>query len=186
MKTKLAVLSLLISVTAAFAKVEPSVSVIAGSASHIFKVVYKSEATSKVSISIFDKNDEMVFTETINDLNEFIRPYNFSSLPEGEYTIEVKDNTGKKVEKVKYSQGTIESIIAVRKLTSVSNKYMLTSVNKGLNVLTISIFNEDGDLLHNETRMVDGNFGVVYSLTGEGKYTFVVADKTGMSKTINN
>jgi len=187
MKTRLPLtLALAICPTMAFAKVAPSVAVVAGTANHIFKVIYKSKTANKVQVTIFNTANEMVFTESLNNIMAFTRPYNFSSLPEGEYTIVVRDSFGKKVEKVNFIHGTIESLISVRKLSASTSKYMLTSVNKGVNVLTISIYNEEGALLHNETRMVDGNFGIVYNLGEEGKYTFVVSDKTGVSKTINN
>jgi hypothetical protein len=169
----------------AFATDSPAVSVVSGSSKHIFKVIYKAEVVNTVRVTIYNSSNEMVFTETFNDVDSFSRPYNFSSLPEGEYTIEVKDDTGKKIEKVNYNNGSVKSIISVLKLTDAPSKYMLTAVNEGANEITVSILNTMGDTLYNEILKVKGNFGVIYNLVEEGSYTFIVSDKTGVVKTIN-
>jgi hypothetical protein len=186
MKTKLFLfLALTIGSSVAFAGAIPSVAVVRGASKHIFKLVYKSEESTKVQITIFNSQKEVVFNETVADLASFTRPYNFSELPEGEYTIEVKDNFGKKIEKVNYSQGALKSIISVFKVTNAPSKYMLAAVNEGSNEITVHILNSDGDTLYNDTLSVNGNFAVIYNLLEEGKYTFVVSDKSGVSKTIS-
>jgi len=186
MKTKLSLfLALIIGSSVAFAGAMPTVTVVRGVSKHIFKLVYKSEESTKVQITIFNSRKEIVFNETVADMANFTRPYNFSELPEGEYTIEVKDSFGKKIEKVNYSQGTVQSIISVFKVTNAPSKYMLTAVNEGSNEITVNIFNSNGDTLYNDTLTVNGNFAVIYNLVEEGKYTFVVSDKSGASKTIS-
>lgn len=186
MKTKLSFLiTLIFCSTMTFATDSPSVSVV-GTAKHIFKLTYKTQVASKVQVTIFNSQGEEVFTETFKDIKNFSRPYNFSSLPEGEYTIEVKDESGRKVEKVNYNQGTVQSLISVTKLTSAPEKYMLTSVTDGDNEITVSILDANDQLLYNETLNVSGNFGVIYNLVQEGKYTFIVSDKSGVTKKITN
>lgn len=186
MKTKLPlILALIIYSSVAFASAMPSVTVVQGASKHIFKLTYKSEESTRVQITIFNSQKEIVFNETVVDMANFTRPYNFSRLPEGEYTIEVKDNVGRKIEKVNYSHGTVKSIISVFKLANTPSKYLLTAVNEGANEITVNILNADGDSLYHETLSVNGNFGLIYNLLEEGKYTFVVSDKSGVSKTIS-
>jgi hypothetical protein len=186
MKTKLSFfLALVIGSSAAFGAVMPSIAVVRGASKHVFKLVYKSEESTKVQITIFNSQKEIVFNEIVADMANFTRPYNFSQLPEGEYTIEVKDTFGKKIEKVNYSQGAVKSIISVFKVTNAPSKYMLTAVNDGSNEITVNILNAEGETLYHETLNVNGNFALIYNLVEEGKYTFVVSDKSGVSKTIS-
>jgi flagellar hook assembly protein FlgD len=178
-------LALSVSSTLAFANTdESSVTVVAGENEHVFKVVYKSAAATRVEVSIRNSKNEIVFSESFNRMNRFTRPYNFRGLPEGEYTIEVKDSKGKKVEKVNYSLGVVRSLVKVTKINTEPAKYMVSVGNKGTNVIDVSIYNEQGDLLIYNSHVVEGDFGIVYNLVTAGSYTFVVSDKTGKSNTI--
>ncbi len=177
-------LVLSVSTTIAFANTnESSVTVVAGENTNIFKVVYKSAAATRVQVSIRNSKDEVVFSESFSKMNRFTRPYNFQNLPEGEYTIEVKDHTGKKVEKVNYSLGVVNSLVKVIKLGD-QPKFMLSVANKGMNIINVSVYNKDGEQLMYNAHIVDGDFAIVYNLLKAGSYTFVVTDKTGKSNTI--
>jgi len=157
--------------------------VIAGENAGVFKVVYKSEAVTRVQVSIRNNKNEVVFSESFNKMRRFTRPYNFQNLPEGEYTIEVKDRTGIKVEKVNYSLGIVNSLIKVTKLGD-QPKYLLSVTNKGINIINVSVYDDAGDQLIYNAHIVEGDFAVVYNLVKAGSYTFVVTDKDGRSNTI--
>lgn len=163
---------------------ESSMVVIAGESASVFKVVYKSASANRVQVTIMNSKNQVVFTESFNKMNVFTRPYNFNGLPEGEYTIEVKDTFGKKVEKVNYSLGTVQSIIKVSKMSNEKAKYMLTVANKGNNIINVSILNEAGESLIDNAHVVDGDFAIVYNLVEAGAYTFIVSDKSGNIRTI--
>jgi hypothetical protein len=181
----LSALALTVSSTFAFATAnESSMSVVAGSSAAIFKVVYKSESVNRVEVTIRNSNNVAVFSETFNKMSAFVRPYNFSELPEGEYTIELTDNQGKKVEKVNYTLGTVKSLIRVTKLVNEPSKYMVAVGTQGENEINVEIYNEAGDLLHKGAYEVEGDFAVVFNLKKVGTYTFVVTDKSGNAHTI--
>jgi len=183
-RTFFSALILSISSTMAFANSnESSMTVVAGENASIFKVVYKSSTIGHVLVSIKNNKNEVVFTESFSKMNRFSRPYNFQNLPEGEYTIEVKDNSGKKVEKVNYNLGVVSSLVKVTKLGD-QPKFLLSVSNKGRNIINVSIYNALDDQLFYNAHIVDGNFGIVYNLVVEGSYTFVVTDKTGKTSTI--
>lgn len=179
-RTFLSALVLSVSSTLAFANDdESSMAVVIGENSYIFKVVYKAASANRVQVSIRNTQNEVVFTESFNKMNGFTRPYNFNGLPEGEYTIEVEDNQGKKVEKVDYHLGKVNSLIKVTKLSHELSKFMVSVPNQGKNKINVLILNEQGDMLFEETRKVTGDFGIVYNLVNAGSYTFVVSDKSG-------
>jgi len=186
MRTRTLFLALVLSVssTIAFANLnESSMTVVAGENANIFKVIYKSAASTRVKVSIRNNKNEVVFSESFYKMNRFSRPYNFQNLPEGEYTIEVKDNQGIKVEKVNYSLGVVNSLVKVTKLGG-QPKYLLSVTNKGMNIINVSIYNTTGDQLFYNAHIVDGNFAIVYNLVKAGAYTFVVTDQSGKSNTI--
>jgi hypothetical protein len=183
-RTFFSALVLSVSTTIAFANAnEPSMTVVAGESVNIFKVIYKSAAATRVQVSIRNSKNEVVFSESFSKMSRFTRPYNFQNLPEGEYTIEVKDNTGTKVEKVNYSLGVVNSLVKVIRLGD-QPKFMLSVANQGMNIINVSIYNKEGDQLMYNAHIVDGNFAIVYNLIKEGSYTFVVSDKTGKNSTI--
>ncbi|MBI1769421.1 MAG: hypothetical protein HYR67_13720 [Bacteroidetes bacterium] len=163
---------------------ESSIAVIAGKNTNVFKVVYKSASANRVQVTIINSKNEIVFTESFSKTNGFTRPYNFNDLPEGEYTIEVKDNYGKKIEKVNYSLGTVKSIIKITKISNEQAKYVLSVANKGMNVINVSILNAAGEQLLDNAHVVEGDFGVVYNLVETGSYTFIVSDRSGNSRII--
>lgn len=68
-----------------------------------FKVFYKGSKPVNVKVSIFDADHKLVFTETIRKIDGFARPYNFSNLPEGNYSIEVSDGHLREQEIVAYT-----------------------------------------------------------------------------------
>src|SRR5688572_10299134 len=73
-----------------------------------FKLSYTRSELSSVKVSIYNDNHDLVFTETIRKISSFIRPYNFSDLPEGEYTIEVSDGTSSVTKTVTYKKESTE------------------------------------------------------------------------------
>jgi len=177
-------LILSISSTISFAKPnDSSVTVIAGEKTNTFKVVCKSAAATCVQVSIRNDKNEVVFSESFNKMRRFTRPNHFRNLPEGEYTIEVKDKRGKKIEKVNYSLGVVNSLVKVKKLGE-QPKYLLTVANRGMNIINVSIYNDLGDQLIYNAHIVEGDFDIVYDLEKSASYTFVITDKDGKGSTI--
>ncbi|HEY9006421.1 MAG TPA: hypothetical protein VIM75_09815 [Ohtaekwangia sp.] len=188
MRSKITVLffALMMSV-AAFADSPTSLTVMSASA-HVYKVYYKANEAGKVRVSIINNSNKAVFSEVLNNVASFVRPYNFSELPEGEYTIVVEDKNGKQVEKVQYSMSKITSFISVTEKANDPNKYILNVVNNGTDVVSVKIFAAE-NLLHEQTLQVTGNFGQVYNLnsvrtTNDMKITFVVTTSAGITRTI--
>jgi hypothetical protein len=134
-----------------------------------------------VKISIYNAKGETVFAETMRRTENFMRPYNFSSLPKGEYTIVIADENGKRSQKIKHS---FESRERVARLSRVLNgsKYLLAVPNNGTDALTVKIFGEDHGLLYSKTEVVQGDFAKLYTLNHvNGTVTFEISDQSGKS-----
>jgi len=167
---------------------DPSVSGVAllnKEGSSTYQLIYKPALATKVSVAIYDANNQLVFSETLRKTEGFARPYNFSGLAEGHYTIKVKDLTGEQIEKVNYRAGKVERLVNVLKLND-TDKYLLTIAGKGEERFSLKIYDAAGNLIHDERNSIYNSFGQVYDLSSViGAVTFEVSDKTGVVKTIS-
>jgi hypothetical protein len=151
----------------------------------VYKLVYKTTGAGKVKVSIYDENRDLIFTETLTNVESFIRPYNFSNLSQGDYTIVVEDKTGKTEEKVAYYFKKVESAVEVTKIANEANKYLLSVENKETDLIDVKILDAERNILHEESMTVNGKFSVIYNLTTiKGEITFEVIGSDGLIKTI--
>ncbi|MDN4164473.1 hypothetical protein QWY31_03115 [Cytophagales bacterium LB-30] len=160
------------------------VKVIADENNGIYKVAYRSNEVSRVSVAIYNSNNERVFNETLM-MNAFVRPYNLSSMGEGEYTIEISDKNGKTVEKVNYKRARIQSMVQVSKVAKFQGKYLLRITNTANEFVTVRIFNQNEEMIHENSFRVTGDFATVYNLEQvEGNLTFEVEGQNGTNAII--
>ena len=192
MKTKSLYIAAIIVIAAAVTAVgkdEPrstGLAVIPVKGSEVFKVIYKGESASKVKLNVYNSSSQIVFSETMNSVDGFIRPLNFTGLQFGEYTIELTDASGKKVEKVNYQPAKSESAIHVMKLVSGDGKYLLSVSNSNSEIVTVKIFDEANNLVHSATKEVSGDFAQLYTLKDiQGTVTFEVSDNAGNTKSVS-
>ncbi len=191
MKTKSLYLAALIAIAAvvtAVGKDEPGsqgLAVVPVKGSEVFKIIYKGESSSKVKLNIYNSSSEIVFSETMNGVNGFIRPLNFTGLQFGEYTVELTDASGKKVEKINYQPAKSESNVHVSKLVNEEGKFLVSVAKASSETITVKIFDEANNLLHINTKQVAGDFAQLYTLKDfAGAVTFEVSDNTGSIKTV--
>ena len=181
------VLAFIVSAASAFADAPTSLTVVS-STSQVYKVYYKTNEAGKVKVSIINSNNQLVFSEVMSNVASFVRPYNFSELPEGEYTIVLEDKNGKQVEKVNYTMNKIVSFVKVTEVANADNKFMLNIANNGSEVVTVKIFSGNA-IVHTQDVQVTGTFGLVYNLsqfkaTTDAKITFEVSTSSGKYQSI--
>ena len=150
----------------------------------IFKVIYKGQSAGAVTMTIVNKSDEVVFTESTQNIEGFVRKVNFAGMIPGEYTIEIADKGGKAFQKVVYGK---ESTVKTVRVTRLGNepKYLLAVANTGAEQLNVRIFDGADNLVHTEIRTIDGNFGLVFNLANVvGTPSFEVTDGAGIVRRI--
>ena len=189
MNSKLSVLvfAFIVSTVSAFADAPTSLTVVPAT-SQVYKVYYKTKEAGKVKVSIINSSNQLVFSEVMSNVASFVRPYNFSELPEGEYTIVLEDKNGKQVEKVNYAMNKIVSFVKVTEVANADNKFMLNVANNGSEVVTVKIFSGNS-LVHTQNVEVKGSFGQVYNLNQvkaatKATITFEVSTSSGKYQTI--
>ncbi len=150
-----------------------------------FKVFYKGSSVNKVTVNIYDAYGVKVFSDNVGKLDNFVRPYNFSGLQEGQYSIELVDNIGKQIESVEYRAGKIEKLANLIKMSKDESKYLLVVPSRGKDVINVKIFDSNGSMVYDGIERVDGDFAKVYDLTSlPSSFTFRITDKSGAVKTV--
>jgi hypothetical protein len=193
MKTKSLLFAVLVwigGVASAIGKDEPrmtGMTIVPVKGSEVFKVIYRGESVGKVKLNIYNSKTKLILTETFNGVDGFICPLNFAGLDTGEYTIELVDAAGKKVEKITYTTKRSIQHVHINKIDNETGKYLLSVVYTpfSANEINIKIYDSKDNLVHTEVKEIKGDFAQVYKLKDKfGSYTFEVSDRTGKIKTI--
>lgn len=186
--TSLFIAALVVVVSTAFGKEEPSSSkglaVVPVKGSEVFKVIYKGETAGRVKLNLYNVEGEIVFAETFSGTEGFIRPLNFKGLEAGEYTVELVDATGKKTERISYKKQAPAKSVHVSKVTAEAGKYLLAVAGAGSQEIRVNIYDGANNLVHSETKVVAGDYAQLYSLKNVvGAVTFEITDNAGNVKT---
>jgi len=182
MKTKsvllIALVAMSVSVLAANGPVNSRIAVLSQE-SGIFKVIYESTKAGKVTLTITDKDGNVVYKEGIRTVNGFIRPVNFNGMDLGVYTIAIADEHGEQIQTVNYqTNGGVKHAHVAR--IAEEGKYLLAVASEGAGQINVKIFDGENNLVHNQNLTVKGDFGLVYNLKQvEGTPSFEVTDNVG-------
>lgn len=171
----------------ALSKDEPAktgLAVMSPKGSNVFKVIYKNENAGKVKLNIYNAKSEVIFSDAISSTSGFILPLNFNGLAFGEYTLELIDASGKKIEHISYQPAKTADNIRIAKMTNEEGKFIVSVMNAGSEKVTVRIFDTYNNLVHNENTDVTGDFARIYSFKNlVGTCTFEVSDDKGNVKT---
>lgn len=160
-----------------------SVAVTHAKGSKQFKLFYKSNRTGNVAVTIANPEGKTVFQETVRQTDGFIRPYNFSELAYGAYTITVEDQAGKQVQNVTHTSEQVEKHVHMVKLAE-EGKYMLMVASKDTDSIGVRVFDANNTVLHDKQYKVRGEFAQVYDLRQIKKFKIEVTDESGVLKTL--
>jgi hypothetical protein len=159
------ILAFVIMGLAAFAEVPGTLIVTPAAEAGVFTVIYKKHVVGKVKLSIFDKENNLVYKEVVGNIGSFTRPYNFNELAEGEYTIVLEDSNGRHEEKINYQIRKPLSFIKVSEVVNEDHKYVLNVVTNEKENVSVRIFDNLNGLIHKQEIEVNGNYGLLYNLS---------------------
>lgn len=131
----------------------------------IFKVICEGDISVDIQVLIYDSYGNELFSEKIIGIEGFIRPYDFSMLPEGKYRIDVIDGNGFYVEKLNYNHGEVPSLTS-KILESSENESLSTHSE---NEVTVNVYDNDHHLVYSDTEKVTENFSRVYHIKKRGE-----------------
>lgn len=178
--SSLALLLILISATFANASDNPSSSMAVLKRGSTIKLLYKGIEQNDVKVLIVNDENQVVFSEKIKSTTGFVRPYNFSKLPEGNYSIELIDNKGHQSELVSHKTESTRKLMHVIRVGGTTDKFVLSVPSPGQQKISIAIYDENGRTLYSGKENIAGDFARVYNLQKYvGRITFEVVDNTG-------
>jgi len=190
MKAKLMILaaSLLMTTVATFGSDEPKkagVAVVPMNGAELVKVIYKSETAGKVQVKVYNAENSVVYSGSFADTKGFILPLNLTQVGYGEYTFEITDASGKRTETLIYEAAKSTNNIRIAKLDAGEGKFLVAVTSPKNEKITVRIFDNFNNLLHNEVKSVNGDFAQVYTVKNlTGTCTFEVSDDAGLVKTV--
>ena len=119
---------LLMGAVATFGNDDPSsgVAVLSAKGKDVFRVIYKTETANDVKLKLYNANDEMIHSASINNTKGFILPLNLAKLNFGEYRVELTDANGKHIERIVYEDVKAVDNIRVARLTTSEGKFMVS------------------------------------------------------------
>jgi len=149
------------------------------------KLFYKAPEQSTVRVTIYNSIGNLVYSETLKEVDGFMRPYNFDKMPYGDYRIVVNNGSSRRTEHVHYSLEGIAHMASMVRLED-GKKYLLVVPNRSDDRLTISVTNDRGDTLHTSKHELQGDFSTVLNVEDlDGNFTVTVMDSKGVSKSFN-
>lgn len=178
---------LLMGAVATFGKDDPTfgMAVLSAKGKDVFKVIYKTETANNVKVRLYNANDQIIHSSSINNTKGFILPLNLAKLNYGEYRVELTDANGKHIERIAYQNAKAVDNIRVARLTTSREKFMVSVMSAKSEKVTVKIFDSYNNLLHNEVKSVNGDFAQVYTVKNlNGACTFEVSDEAGHVKTV--
>jgi flagellar hook assembly protein FlgD len=148
----------------------------------LFKVIYEGATAGRVSMRITNQNGQEVYAETVQAKNGFIVPVNFTGMEKGAYTVEISDKNGRVSQTVNYSEEKEELKNAHVTKIAEAGKYLVAVGNRGEGQITVRIYDENSNLVHDQDLKITGNYGVVYNLQNvTGAPRFEITDEKGKS-----
>ncbi|MDN4165492.1 hypothetical protein QWY31_08270 [Cytophagales bacterium LB-30] len=186
MKTTILLGALLMVGTLAFANEKniASVSVTNATQDGIVKLAYVSSESQSVKVSIYNQENELIFSERITE-ESFVRPYNLSDAGEGTYTVVVEDKNGKNASEVVYKKTALASVVHLQNVYPEEGKVFLRINNLDNDDFTVKVYNNN-KLVHKQTIEDQTQWGQVYDVSklSEGAY-FEVTSTKGLEKIIS-
>ncbi len=142
----------------------------------IIKVIYESSVSSLVKVTISDQDGNEVFAEKVASNEGFIRPYNLSLLPKGDYKISLTDKDGEYSEKVTTREK--EWIANVAKLKGPEEKYLVAVPYQGPGEVAVLVYDQNEQLVYSETQAMQGDFAKIYNLKNLDRGTVQVVNQS--------
>lgn len=178
MKVTTALVALLIVGTSAFANngnsdeknAKKNKVVVINNTQSKYKVVYMGEQKEKVTLRLFDAKGKIIDTRVVKNDGGFALPYDFESLPSGEYTFEILNANGDKqtqtVEHVLRSAKKEDNNALKANILDINDnqKYRLVAISKNDKPVSINIYGDNDKLLHSETITEASEFRKVFDL----------------------
>lgn len=191
-RTTIAALIIVMGATFANAKGvsgDSEVKVLAGNKAGVYNLLFESAEDKTVNVRVLDANHKLLSNKRITKTDGFLQPIDFSSLPTGNYFIEITGEGTSLKESVQHQVTTIEADdIRVTTVNNAKKVAFATALTESA-PLNLYFYDEAGAVVYRETVEASELNRKLYDLTSiEGKSVSVsIAHKgnTIINKVIN-
>jgi len=139
-----------------------------------YKLVYPVRSKEMVNIKIYDQKNQLVFSDRIKNLNGFIRPYDLSYLPDGNYKFMIRSTSGFITRDIVHKAAENDLRISIEE-TGANDSYKLIVKGVSRNPVSVDIYNKEVGLVFKENIKIGKDFSRIYSFKNKvDNLTFIV------------
>lgn len=148
----------------------------------VYNLVYRNAAAGAVKVTITNEAGTVVLVDQINAEGAFLRPYNFTGLPAGAYTLTVLDRNGKTSLPIMHNNSGVQINPVVHVKPVEGKKYELTLLGNNAEAVRVNIYDATRGLVYSEQIGHKGSFSRVYDLNklSANNFTFEVVSPNGL------
>jgi len=143
-----------------------------------YQLDFHSHAATLLRIEIYDERGSFVFTDKVGIRRSFVKNYNFSNLPSGNYTINLFSNREKLTKQFYHKQIDTRQLKFAADIYKIDNEkaYELILSSESNLPAWVYIFDSNEKLVHKEEIQVNKNFTKTYYLSAirSDDFSFVV------------
>jgi hypothetical protein len=144
----------------------------------VYNLICRSDVPARLKVTLFDAQGREVLVDEVSG-KHFIRPYNLSEIPYGQYVVQVSTGTETRKFDIQHAAVTPVQNIAVKAIDV--NKYELLVIGNKAGQVRVNIYNPEKELVHSELISAKGSVSRIYNLQklSGSNFTFEVlaADK---------
>lgn len=129
------------------------------------KLIYPGSSPVQLNVKIMDSQGNELLTERLAQPSGFLRPYDFSGLPDGEYTVQVNDDNNVLKRQVMHLSAPASILAHVTRLNGEGDRFILAVPRQGLNSVAVKIYQGDMLLYQKKVNASQG-FATVYNVKG--------------------
>lgn len=167
---------------------QASIKVVSATDAETYNLVYQSETPGKVKVDIINERGKLVLRDRIFNKNGFSRPYNFTELPAGIYTLKVSNGDQFLTETFDYKPRIVNQNLEISAARVGDNQNKIKLTVKGIrnDRIKVNIYNRFNRLVAEDEIEAQRCFSRIYDLCRYGcdRFTFEVVDKNNEINTV--
>ncbi|UII22238.1 T9SS type A sorting domain-containing protein [Fulvivirga ligni] len=137
-----------------------------------FKLVYFKPDQGEVKINIYNYSGEKVYEQSVINSDGFSQPFNFESLPVGEYKFEVINPDGSKTSKIVKHGMANETLKANILNVNDGKRFRLAVLKYATSPVSVVITDDNDKVVFEETIKSSEGFRKIYDLTDSESSSF--------------
>lgn len=139
-----------------------------------YKLVYPVRTAGIVYVKIYDQDNQLVFSDRIRNKDGFMRPYDFSDMPDGNYKFTIQSAGGQVTTDIVHKQYKNDLDISVAD-TDEKDAYRLVVKGVKNDPVYVNIYDQKDRLVYEDVVKVGKNFSRIYAFPElNADFTFVV------------